>query len=76
MGAESAQRRKLIGKHFGGPTWQLNDGSQVTGKLIAMTSIQRVNTVGGLGSVARHKLFLSRAPLQATTSLLNREHKG
>ena len=67
---------KLIGKHFGGPTWQLNDGSQITGRMVAkvdapaaqsipwllvtvtgnsgigklsgVTSIQRVNTVGGL----------------------------
>ena len=26
---------KSIGKHFGGPTWQLNDGSQITGKMAA-----------------------------------------
>ena len=26
---------KLIITHFGGPTWQLNDGSQVTGKMAA-----------------------------------------
>ena len=71
---------KPIGKHFGGPTWQLNDGSQVTGKMAAkvdapdptaipwllvtvtghsgsgklsgVTSIQRVNTVGGLAPSA------------------------
>jgi hypothetical protein len=70
------EQGKSIGKHFGGPTWQLNDGSQVTGKMAAkvdapdphaipwllvtvtghsgsgklsgVTSIQRVNTVGGL----------------------------
>src|SRR5205823_1188527 len=24
-----------IGKHFGGPTWQLNDGSQITGRMVA-----------------------------------------
>jgi hypothetical protein len=24
---------KLIGKHFGGPTWQLKDGSQITGRM-------------------------------------------
>lgn len=70
------EQGKSIGKHFGGPTWQLNDGSQVTGKmadkvhapdpsaipwllvtvtghsgsgkLSDVTSIQRVNTVGGL----------------------------
>jgi hypothetical protein len=29
------EQGKLIGKHFGGPTWQLNDGSQITGKLAA-----------------------------------------
>ena len=72
----SDEQRKIIGKHFGGPTWQLNDGSQLTGKMVAkvdapdaraipwllltvtsnsgkgalssVTSIQRVNTVGGL----------------------------
>ena len=70
------EQGKVIGKHFGGPTWQLNDGSQITGKMVAkvdapdpgaipwllvtvtghsgsgklsgVTSIQRVNTVGGL----------------------------
>ena len=26
---------KVIGKHFGGPTWQLNDGSQITGRMAA-----------------------------------------
>ena len=29
------EQGKLIGKHFGGPTWQLNDGSQITGKMVA-----------------------------------------
>lgn len=65
-----------IGKHFGGPTWRHNDGSQITGKLAvkvdapeqsaipwlllsvtghtgsgvlsSVTTIQRVNTTGGL----------------------------
>ena len=74
------EQSKSIGKHFGGPTWQLNDGSQVTGKMAAkadppdpkaipwllvtatgnsgngklsvVTSIQRVNTVGGLAPAA------------------------
>ncbi len=74
------EQGKLIGKHFGGPTWQLNDGSQLTGKMAAkvdapdlqaipwllvtvtanfgngklsgVTSIQRVNTVGGLAPAA------------------------
>jgi hypothetical protein len=26
---------RTIGRHFAGPAWQLNDGSQVTGKLVA-----------------------------------------
>jgi hypothetical protein len=29
------QQGNVIGKHFGGPTWQLNDGSQLTGKMAA-----------------------------------------
>jgi Protein of unknown function (DUF3455) len=29
------EQGKVIGKHFGGPSWQLNDGSQVTGKMAA-----------------------------------------
>jgi Protein of unknown function (DUF3455) len=74
------EQGKSIGKHFGGPKWQLDDGSQITGKLAAkvdapdpkaipwllltvtghsgngklsgVTSIQRVNTVGGLAPSA------------------------
>lgn len=29
------EQGNVIGKHFGGPTWQLNDGSQITGKMVA-----------------------------------------
>jgi hypothetical protein len=29
------EQGKSMGKHFGGPTWQLNDGSQITGKMAA-----------------------------------------
>ncbi|HVG91065.1 MAG TPA: DUF3455 domain-containing protein [Alphaproteobacteria bacterium] len=29
------EQGKVIGKHFGGPTWQLNDGSQIAGKMAA-----------------------------------------
>ncbi|HXA83771.1 MAG TPA: DUF3455 domain-containing protein [Candidatus Dormibacteraeota bacterium] len=74
------EQGRSIGKHFGGPTWQLTDGSQITGKMSAkvdapdpraipwllvtvtassgngklsgVTSIQRVNTVGGLAPTA------------------------
>jgi Protein of unknown function (DUF3455) len=83
---------KLVGKHYGGPTWESNDGSKTVGSvrqradgktsndipwlllaakstgqnglMASVTSIQRVNTVGGvapsngcsvdsLGAVAR-----------------------
>lgn len=73
------EQGKSIGRHFGGPTWHLNDGSQITGKLAAkadapdpnaipwllltvighsgklsgVTSIQRVNTAGGLAPAAQ-----------------------
>jgi uncharacterized protein DUF3455 len=70
------QEGKPVGLHFAGPTWKLNDGSEVTGKIVAkhnapksdaipwlllkatsnqghgylehVTTIQRVNTSGGL----------------------------
>jgi hypothetical protein len=29
------EQGKAIGKHFGGPTWRLNDGSEVTGRMVA-----------------------------------------
>jgi hypothetical protein len=70
------QQGAVIGRHFAGPTWKLNDGNEVTGKAAArvdspdansipwllltvtghsgegvlsrVTSIQRINTKGGL----------------------------
>jgi hypothetical protein len=70
------QQGNSIGRHFGGPTWQHNDGSQITARLAAkadapqagtipwllltvtgqtgsgalngVTTIQRINTAGGL----------------------------
>jgi hypothetical protein len=82
------EQGKSIGKHFGGPTWQLNDGSQIAGKMVAkadardpkaipwllvtvtehsgsgklsgVTSIQRVNTVGGLAPTASECTSQSR----------------
>jgi Protein of unknown function (DUF3455) len=66
---------KVVGRHFAGPTWELNDGSAITGKAAAsspgtmvndiawlkldvvshkgtgtlsdVTTVQRINTVGG-----------------------------
>lgn len=29
------EQGNVIGRHFGGPTWQLNDGSQITGRMVA-----------------------------------------
>jgi hypothetical protein len=29
------EQGKAIGKHFGGPTWRHNDGSEVTGRMVA-----------------------------------------
>jgi uncharacterized protein DUF3455 len=82
------EQGKPIGKHFGGPTWQLDDGSQVTAKMVAktdapdpkaipwllvtvtghsgsgklsgVTSIQRVNTVGGRAPTASECTSQSR----------------
>jgi len=70
------EQGNYIGKHFGGPTWQHKDGSEITGRMAAkvdapetgaipwllinvtdhsgsgvlsgVTTIQRINTVGGL----------------------------
>jgi uncharacterized protein DUF3455 len=35
----------VIGKHFGGPTWQLNDGSQITGKMVAKVDAPDPTTI-------------------------------
>jgi hypothetical protein len=73
------QQSNSIGRHFGGPTWQHNDGSQITARMAAkvdapaggtipwllltvtghtgsgalsgVTTIQRINTAGGLAPV-------------------------
>ncbi len=70
------QQGAVIGRHYAGPTWKDNDGSEVTGKAVArvdspdadsipwllvtiaghsgdgvlsrVTSVQRINTKGGL----------------------------
>jgi hypothetical protein len=75
------QQGNSIGKHFGGPRWQHNDGSEITGKMAAkvdapdptaipwllltvtgdtgsgvlsgVTTIQRINTAGGLAPAER-----------------------
>ena len=32
-----ANRTKAVGKYYGGPTWEANDGSKVTGKQLAIS---------------------------------------
>jgi hypothetical protein len=88
------EQGKSIGKHFGGPTWQLKDGSQLTGRMTAkidasdpkaipwllvtvtghsgsgklsgVTSIQRVNTVGGLAPQSLAPESLAPSPSECT----------
>ncbi len=81
---------KIVGKHYAGPTWELNDGSAVVGKAAAnapgttandvawlkldvtthrgnggmladVTTVQRINTVGGQLSGACDKAAETRA---------------
>jgi len=57
------EKSLVIGSHYGGPTWKLIDGSEVTGKLVAkadapdITAIPwllvAVATNNGLGKLAR-----------------------
>lgn len=49
----------LVGKYYGGPTWESNDGSKVTGKQVAVVPgnpgsipLQLVKTNGGMGTGA------------------------
>jgi hypothetical protein len=81
---------KIVGKHYAGPTWELNDGSAVVGKAVAkapgktandvawlkldvtthrgdggtladVTTVQRINTVGGQLDGACDKAAETRA---------------
>ena len=36
---------KLIGSHYAGPTWKLNDGSEVTGKAVAHSDSDDPNSI-------------------------------
>jgi hypothetical protein len=39
------QNGKVIGSHFGGPSWKLRDGSQVTGKASAHVDPEDANSI-------------------------------
>lgn len=51
------QDGKAIGKHFAGPTWRLNDGSEVQGKLLEVR--QQPGSIPWLASSIRSSSFLS-----------------
>jgi hypothetical protein len=36
---------RKIGKHYGGPTWEANDGSRVTGEVIARSESSKPNSI-------------------------------
>jgi Protein of unknown function (DUF3455) len=42
------EKGKVIGSHFAGPTWKLNDGSEVTGKVAAHADSPDVGSVAWL----------------------------
>lgn len=39
------QSKAPIGKYYGGPTWEANDGSKVTGKQLAVTPSSNPNSI-------------------------------
>lgn len=43
--AQLSKEGKVIGKHFAGPSWELNDGSRVTGKAIANVASPDPNSI-------------------------------
>ncbi len=46
---------KLIGQHFAGPTWKLNDGSEVTGKATVRLDSPEANSIPWLlGNAVGH----------------------
>ena len=73
---------KTVGRHYAGPNWELADGSAVVGKmshrgtglLSAVTTIQRLNTKGGVaeGSCESAGTFLS-VPYSADYAYLKKD---
>ena len=55
------QDGKVIGKHFAGPTWRLNDGSEVQGKLLQVRQqpgtipwlILSAHSIGSVGRLSQ-----------------------
>lgn len=76
-------QRKVVGKYYGGPTWEANDGSKVTGKQLAVASagagniplqLVQANPAMGMG-VMQGTAYIQRlntrggvAPAQACTA--------
>lgn len=83
------EQGNVIGKHFGGPTWQLNDGSQITGRMVAKVDAPAANAIpwllvtvisnsekGALSritSIQRVNTVAGLAPVAAECSESNRE---
>jgi hypothetical protein len=80
------QDKKAIGRHFAGPTWRLNDGSEVQGKVLEVRQqpgtipwlILAVHSTGGEGRVS-HVDVVRRTETQdglAPSSGCNAAHPG
>ena len=68
------QQGAVIGKHFGGPTWKHNDGSQVTGKAVAKVDAPDADSIPWLlVSVAGHS---GNGVLSNVTSIQRIHTKG
>ena len=83
------EQGKSIGRHFGGPTWQLHDGSQITGKmaakvdspdpkaipwlLLAVTGHSGSGKLSGVTSIQRVNTVAGLAPAAAECTSQNGE---
>ena len=83
------EQGNVIGRHLGGPTWQLNDGSRITGKmaakidapdpraipwlLVAVTSNSGRGALSRVTSIQRVNTVAGLAPAAAECSESNRE---
>jgi hypothetical protein len=41
----TTQGGRIVGKHYGGPTWEANDGSRVVGEMIANSPSSKPNSI-------------------------------
>ena len=78
------EQGKAIGKHFGGPTWRHNDGSEVTGRMVAkvdapdpraipwllvtVTGHSGTGILSGVSSIQRVNTVAGLAPAESLAS--------